>query len=267
MADTIANCPTNSTNFKEAVCINADRVYDSCCDRDCLEDLRVYFNAADQQLISDAQYVRLKGAEVVYTNIDVEPVNFHKGYYTCTLNIYFMVSVDISGATLPNTTVSGIAYHQKQIVLYGSEGSVKVFSNTYTLSSDADTQSSSKVNTPKCTVQVAEPVLLSARLYKRGTLGCCLASFPQCVQNCICGGLCDTEPENNSVYVTIGLFSIVSLAREVQILVPTYDFAFPEKKCIETNDSPCDVFKSIDFPTNEFFPTRPCNLQGDCGCN
>ena len=28
-------------NNREAVCVDAGRVFDSCCDRDCLEDLRV----------------------------------------------------------------------------------------------------------------------------------------------------------------------------------------------------------------------------------
>lgn len=32
--------------FKEAVCIDAMRVYDSCSDKDCLEDLRVLLPAA-----------------------------------------------------------------------------------------------------------------------------------------------------------------------------------------------------------------------------
>ena len=35
-----------SNGFKEAVCINAGRIYDSCSDKDCLEDLRVYFTTA-----------------------------------------------------------------------------------------------------------------------------------------------------------------------------------------------------------------------------
>ena len=34
------------TYSKEAVCINAGRIYDSCSDKDCLEDLRVYFTTA-----------------------------------------------------------------------------------------------------------------------------------------------------------------------------------------------------------------------------
>ena len=31
--------------FREAVCLNAGRVYDSCSSKDCLEDLRVYMTA------------------------------------------------------------------------------------------------------------------------------------------------------------------------------------------------------------------------------
>ena len=38
-------CPNvqNLGNIKEAVCIDGLRIYDSCSDKDCLEDLRVYF--------------------------------------------------------------------------------------------------------------------------------------------------------------------------------------------------------------------------------
>ena len=39
MAELKNGCPPESATFKEAVCIDAGRVYDSCCDRDCLEDL------------------------------------------------------------------------------------------------------------------------------------------------------------------------------------------------------------------------------------
>ena len=48
MADNYETMNQESPNygcFKEAVCIDASRVYDSCGDKDCLEDLRVYFFA------------------------------------------------------------------------------------------------------------------------------------------------------------------------------------------------------------------------------
>ena len=47
MADSTSGCSTNR-DFKEAVCIDVGRVFDSCCDRDCLEDLRVYFSEDGQ---------------------------------------------------------------------------------------------------------------------------------------------------------------------------------------------------------------------------
>ena len=38
----VNNCSQNG-GFNETVCIDAQRVYDSCGDKDCLEDLEVYF--------------------------------------------------------------------------------------------------------------------------------------------------------------------------------------------------------------------------------
>ena len=37
--------------FKEAVCIDAQRVYDSCSAKDCLEDLQVCFTQAKRSII------------------------------------------------------------------------------------------------------------------------------------------------------------------------------------------------------------------------
>ena len=34
----------NYEEIKEAVCVDTGRVYDSCMDRDCVENVRVYFN-------------------------------------------------------------------------------------------------------------------------------------------------------------------------------------------------------------------------------
>ena len=36
---------TGANCFKEAVCIDAGRIYDSCTDKDCLTDLQVFFTA------------------------------------------------------------------------------------------------------------------------------------------------------------------------------------------------------------------------------
>ena len=70
------------------------------------------------------------------------------------------------------------------------------------------------------------------------------------------------DPVRRTVYVTIGIFTIVQIVRNVQMLIPAYDFCIPEKECEATSDDPCELFRRIDFPTDEFFPPK----SGDCGC-
>ena len=38
--------------INEAICIDTARVYDSCADKDCLSDLRVYFTDTAENIIS-----------------------------------------------------------------------------------------------------------------------------------------------------------------------------------------------------------------------
>ena len=49
--------------FKEAVCINAGRIYDSCSDKDCLEDLQVYFTPLNQSIIDNSTAVKCKNVQ------------------------------------------------------------------------------------------------------------------------------------------------------------------------------------------------------------
>ena len=73
--------------------------------------------------------------------------------------------------------------------------------------------------------------------------------------------------DENAVFVTLGLFTVIQLVRNVQMLIPVYDFCIPEKQCDCTTDTPCDVFRKIQFPTDDFFPPRPCHEDDDCDCD
>ena len=58
MAETKSCCNDKvSGKIREAVCIDTNRVYDSCADKDCLADLRVYFPPQYQQTIDRATNV------------------------------------------------------------------------------------------------------------------------------------------------------------------------------------------------------------------
>ena len=267
MADLRNGCPTDA-NFKEAVCIDAGRVYDSCCDRDCLENLRCFFLPEDQELVNNAVSVRLRSAEVLNVFIDVQPVNFNKGFFSCDLTFFFLLGFDIFTSPKTRATcINGITTYSKRVILYGSEGNVKLFSNTFSddcINTNTTRQSS---NCPKCVVQAVDPVPLSARI---GEIRDCydnVCCIPECICNCI-GGNVVTDLQNGcpTIYVTLGLFTIVQLIRNVQMLIPVYDFCIPEKACTDSaNDRPCDAFSKIKFPTDDFFPPRPCDISG-CGC-
>lgn len=256
-----------NSGCKEAVCVDAGRVYDSCSDKDCLEDLRVFFTERDQMVIDHAVSIRAKKAEVIATYIDVEALPFNRGYYSCDLTIYFKVSLEVyAGHGAGCCVVDGVAVFQKKVILFGSEGNVKVFTSEF-CPDQHDRQKMPTRNMPRCTVQIAEPVILGARIVEKCNCTCRCDCCASCIPACICenfGGCfvdCETE---KVVLVSIGIFTIVQLVRNVQMLIPVYDFCVPAKECCTPNtENPCDMFQKMCFPVDEFFP--PKNDE-HCGC-
>ena len=84
-----------------------------------------------------------------------------------------------------------------------------------------------------------------------------------CITQRYGGCFCD---DNNGkvVYVTLGIFTIVQLIRNVQMLVPVYDYCMPSKECCPTSDNPCDLFRKMCFPVEEFFPPKSEGHGCDC---
>ena len=259
--DTGTPAPDGSA-FKEAVCIDAMRVYDSCGDKDCLSDLRVYFTRDRQCLVDDASSVRIKSVDVLDVLLNLEPVPFNKGFYSVDMTFFFDVCVDVF-CSLTNYPISidGVAVFSKKVVLYGSEGSVKIFSSD-NKGEDNDPRETRKT-LPKAVVQVAEPIALSARLshHLPACDACC--AIPDSIAQRF-GGEFEKGAMKKNVYATVGIFTIVQILRNVQMMVPAYDFCIPEKECVTSSDDPCELFRRIDFPTDEFFPPKVGDLN--CGC-
>ena len=59
-------------DLQEAMSIHTRKITDSCRDKDCIEDLRVYLTKGSQALLDTAAGVRVRSAELLYTYIDVE---------------------------------------------------------------------------------------------------------------------------------------------------------------------------------------------------
>ena len=133
-------------------------------------------------------------------------------------------------------------------------------------------------NLPKATVQIAEPIGLGAKI-----VPVCQTHYPCCcVPNRVArlfAGSFDHRLAEKAVKVTLGIFMIIQLERQVQMLVPVYDFCMPDKICVDSgSESPCELFKKISFPADEFFPPKAGELHcseaqmmrgqsaGSCGC-
>ncbi len=124
MADMLNNNQTEnvqSRHIREAICVDTARVYDSCADKDCLADLRVYLTEETQPVIDAATAVRCRGCEVINVYTDVEPVPFNRGYYSVDITFFFAVNLDVfSSPTAQPTAVSGLCVFAKDAILYGS---------------------------------------------------------------------------------------------------------------------------------------------------
>ena len=251
------------SNIKEAVCINAPRIYDSCSDKDCLEDLPLLLTKPGQCIADKAASVRINSVNVCSVSVDLQPVPFHKGFYSVDMTFYFDVCLDAFMA--PNALpmpVKGLAVFSKRAVLYGSEGSVRIFT------SDQPEGSASDNNTgcPRAIVQVAQPIALSAKLRDRQS---CSPMPPYRIPEEILrryGGEFVRSEAARDILVSIGIFTVVQLERSVQMLIPAYDFCIPHKECVSSSEDPCELFSAIDFPTDEFFPADMPSDHKGCGC-
>jgi hypothetical protein len=138
-------------DFKEAVCIDAGRIYDSCSDKDCLSDLRVLFPEAIQRSVIDiATSAKIKKVTVLNVLIDVENVPFNKGFYSVDMTYYFEVTAEVTTPQSPCVTVVGVAVASKKAILFGSDGNVRIFE------SNGDGEVVENNNMPTAKVQVVD---------------------------------------------------------------------------------------------------------------
>lgn len=257
-------CPPNGSVFKEAVCIDAGRIYDSCSDKDCLEDLQVYFTDVTQLIIDQSIGVKNKRVDILNVYLEVEPVPFNKGFYSVDITFFFKVTLEAFTSPIANpTTCTGISVFSKKVILYGSEGNVKTFNS----SDPRECRGKITSNMPKASLQVVEPMCLSCKLVDSREFDCNqTVNLPDSICSQFDGEFGCCRPTKH-VVITLGLFTIVQLERSVQMMIPAYDFCIPEKDCSNGgggSDNPCEIFKKIKFPVNEFFP--PKLDEDDCSC-
>lgn len=257
MADRVVPGPVESSaSIREAVCINTRKIFDSCRDKDCVDDLRVFPTVTSQSYIENALSIRPKSAELLYVAVKVEPISFNRGYYSVDCTYFYRVT----GETFPaGELCSGLAVFDKRVMLFGSEGGVKTFA------SDSPLPVAGANDMPIAVVNSVDPIalhmklvdsdcLLSTDMEQRNIPGFISSSFQESLV------LTDTA---RRWFATIGQFSIIRLERDTQLLIPAYDYCMPDKECPGTSeDDPCALFSRIRFPVEEFFPPDSvCNCE------
>ena len=111
------------------------------------------FPASVQPVVDASANVRVRDVDVISVYIDMQPIPFNRGYYSIDLTFFFDVSLELyGGATVGCERVSGISIFNKKVILYGSEGNVKMFTSE-SCRDEADLQGNKVL--PKATVQVA----------------------------------------------------------------------------------------------------------------
>lgn len=243
-------------SIREAVCIHTKKIFDSCRDKDCVEDLRVYPTRAAQEVIDRALSVKARCAELLSAYIDVQPVNFNRGFFTVDVRYFYRITADaFVGAARP-VEVCGLAVFDKRAILFGSEGGAKVFSSqsgeNFTCSGDR--------SLPTAHVEAVDPIILNMRLVDVcdcRPADCSITEIPLCISEAFGDDLMQSG-DVHRLYVTLGQFSIIRLERDTHLLMPVYDYCMPEKECTCGSEcvpeDPCEVFRQVKFPVNEFFP-------------
>jgi len=260
---------------KEAVCIDTGRVYDSCRDKECLEDLRVYLTCDSQCVLDHANCVKCRNAEVIWVDIDVEPVPFNKGFYTVDLHYYYRITAEAYTQESRPILIEGVATYEKRLMLFGGEGHAHIFTSQM-ISDNDGIPLPAKTNRPSARVEVVDPIVLDIRFIDPCdpcACNCCcddsasMFCFPKCICNCFNGGDFVMCGNIRKLFVTLGQFTITKLIRASQLLIPSYDFCLPEKECNATTEGhdPCEMFKNIQFPVEEFFPVpQPGEEEPPC---
>lgn len=144
-------------------CIETQKIYDSCRDKECIENLRVYLTEAGQCLVDRAINVKAKKAEIIWIYSDVEPVQFNRGYYSVDLRFFFRVTLDVFTGMGRPCTIEGLAVYDKKVILFGSEGNAKTFRSKYKFDG-GDVQLWQKNNLPEAHVDVCASFLLFEKI-------------------------------------------------------------------------------------------------------
>lgn len=259
--------PANNTALgacNGTVCLDTYRVMDSCRDRDCYEDVRIFVTETGQAVLDNSCNILVLGTEVLWANIAINAVAFNDGFYQINIKYYIRLRLEGCSGTGRGTVFEGLAILQKTVILYGGEGGARVFrsdgSNSFCTVPDTIANGSTL---PEAVVETIDPIALSSKVIDCacdcGGYCCCTCSeIPPAIAELFDGPFTNND-EGINLFVSLGLFSVIRIVRPAQILVNGTDYSVPDKECVTAEpDDPCKLFRSLAFPVSQFTGTGEC---------
>lgn len=262
-----------SLQLSEPVCIHTEQIIDSCLDKDCIEDLRVYPTVTSQTALDAAAGVKTRCAELLYVQVEEMSLPYKRGFYAVDLTFYYRIIADALNSLQRPTTISGLAVFSKRVVLYGGKSTVKTFRNG---DSVPTAESLLHCGCPEAVVEALDPMILSSSVREVTGGETEIPDIPAGIEE-IFGEELVTGSESRRLYVSIGQFSTVRLERDTQLSISACAYCAPTRECCDeecAQEDPCELFSRIDFPTHAFFPDQrgacgestPCSGCRTCSC-
>ena len=261
---------------KETVCIETNRILDSCRDRDCYENVRVFLTECGKEIVEHTSAVRVKSACIKQANIVLDPVQFNRGFYSINIRFYIKLTFEACVGNGRSQEFDGVAVLEKRVILYGGECNANVFRSSGDFSDFCVYPEPCKkeMNLPTAVVETVEPIVLGVNVLETVNeccCCCCACDIPESIVASLNGDLPYGDDDRRYLAVSIGIFSIVRIVRPTQLVISASEYVIPDKECISpSNDDPCSVFRSMAFPVSEFGCSigHPHNEKGSgkCGC-
>ena len=273
------NC--SNPHQKENICIDTYRVLDSCRDKDCYENVKVYLTDFGEEIIERTSTIRAKCAKILSSYIDVVDVPFNRGFYQLNIKIYTKITFEACICPGNVQEFDGIAVVEKKVILFGSEGNVNVFKSELNGSGFCDEHSCNSTQTnnlPIAVLETVDPIVLNVKViepqHHKICCCCCVDDIPDHLKCKLNGRLCDRD--DKALVVSLGFFSVVKIERPAQLLVNAIEYNIPDKECVTAcENDPCTLFRTMSFPVGEFSPYIPqgfgCSVtkkdkDTGCGC-
>ncbi len=274
MGDNRNLCPGNpSSQSRETICIDTYRVLDSCRDRDCYDDVRVYLTEAGQTA-AETGTLRATAAEILWSYVTVDPVMFSCGFFRVSVKSYILLTLEACiGTPRVRQEFNGLAVVEKDVVLFGGNGNTTSFRSDPTAGPCDTAIGTAGTNLPIAVSESVPPIVLSLKM-RSGPCDCTCTcgddtsgdpvttrpcgnttlrneDLPDFIRDILVNPI--VEDPDCFLVATIGIFSVIRIQRPTQVLVEAYDYAVPDKECKSPGkNNPCRSFRDIPFPVEEF---------------